>query len=148
MSKIGELKRLSFKSVGVNRDRLSLARHFYDIHIQDEGILGLFIWRRNTMRIPIISHIRDMMLKSKYNGMTTDEILKNDFNFFIPFKNIRGVVSFREHKEFQILSSDEEIYIYFRPFADFDLFLKELKGKLSEKVFQRDNVKILHSLYQ
>ena len=114
---------LFLTGVGVMRDSFDVARHHYDIIVDGEGITGYFIWRRNSFRIPLISPIFDFLKRRSRNSTSKDEAINSDdLNFFIPFGEVQGVVTHDKHKEIQILSSQEQLVIIFRPIEDYEVF--------------------------
>ena len=68
-------------------------------------------------------------------------------NFHFSFDDIQGVVTYRDHKEIQLLSVNEQIYFLFRKFEEYDLFVAYLEDKIGEKYFTRDNIDIKDSVY-
>jgi hypothetical protein len=139
---------LFLTGVGVMRDSFDVARHHYDIIVDGEGVTGYFIWRRNSFRIPLISPLFDLLKRRGRNSSSRDEAINsNDLNFFIPFSEIQGVVTHDEHKEIQILSSQEQLIILFRPIKDYEAFVESISEHIENKVFNRDMTETIDSVY-
>jgi len=148
MSTVNELTTDMFKQVRIERNAFMLAAHFFDLHIGEDGIHAYFMWRRNNFRFPIIHHIADMMKRRSRGGKSRDEAIASDeHNIFIPYDQIQGVVTYEKHKEIQLLSTSEQVYLLFRPLDQYHRFVEVLKQKIPDKYFTRDNVEITDSVY-
>tara|TARA_A100001234_G_scaffold127079_1_gene111556 strand:- start:3360 stop:3806 length:447 start_codon:yes stop_codon:yes gene_type:complete len=139
---------LAFVNVRIERNSFMMAAHFYDIIIGEGGIQGYYMWRNNDFRIPGYHHVVDYF-KRIFRGRKKIEsaVEKHEKNFHISFDDIQGVVTYRDHKEIQLLSVNEQIYFLFRKFEEYDLFVAYLEDKIGEKYFTRDNIDIKDSVY-
>ncbi len=144
---MSEEAKLDFTGVGVMRDGFTVARNHFDLNVVADGIIGYCIWQKNNFRIPIISHIRDILKRRNVKTKSRENALKSDArNFFLPFAEIQGIVSDDDHKELQILSAVELITILFRPIQDYTDFVKAISEKVESKIFNRDTTEIVESI--
>lgn len=148
MTTVSESNITMYRGVNVMRDFLPLARIFYDLHVDGDGIGGYAVWQTNTFRIPIVSHIRDYLSRNKRaNSERSDVVDQDERNFFFTYHDIQGIVSYGDHKELQVLTNTEQLSIHFRWPKDYEDFVTHLKSKISDKLFSRDDVEVKPSVY-
>ncbi len=140
---------LSFNNVAIGRWMFNSNLHFFDLNVFNEGIGGNFMWKQMNVRIPGIAVITDFQKRQKYKSLSfEDQVKMNDYNFFVTWEQIQGVVSYRVNKEFKIRTTDEIITILFRSPAEFDLLLDRLNNHIKEKIFSRDIEKMKQSVFE
>lgn len=148
MTTVSESQIIMYKQVNVMRDFLPLARVFYDLHVDGDGIAGYAVWQTNTFRIPILYHISDYRLRKKRADTERSEVVGEDErNFFFTYHDIQGIVTHSDHKELQILTNSEQLSIHFRWPEEYEGFVTHLKEKISDKIFSRDDVEVKASIY-
>ncbi len=135
---------MNWKKIAVDRDILSVDRHYYDIYFNEEGFGGNFIWNTgHTWRHPF-SLVKDYFIRKKYSSMNPTEAIKfNEKNFFFKYEDIQGVVDDDLHKMFEMLTSTELIRIMFRKIPEYESFSATIAEKVSEKYHKKEvDVKI------
>lgn len=148
MSTVSELTNDMFKNVGIYRRAFPMARHYFDVHMGDDGIHAYYMWKRNDFRIPIYHHLSNFFKRMSRKGKSRDEaVAKDERSLFVSYDDIQGVVTYRDHKEIQLLSTEEQIYFLFRPFDDYDKFVEYLKENLPDRYFTRDSTEIEDTVY-
>ncbi|MHA2090454.1 MAG: hypothetical protein ACW98K_06300 [Candidatus Kariarchaeaceae archaeon] len=141
------IKSNNFRGVSVMRDGFTIARNFFDLQIDNHGLGGYVIWQRNNFRLPLISSFFDFLKRRKRSGISIEEAVDADErNFFIPFDEVQGIVTDDEHKEVQILSSNELLTLVFRPIPDYEAFIDAIQPQLDEKIFNRDLTEVTPSV--
>ena len=109
MTTISESNITMYMGVNVMRDFLPVARVFYDLHLDGDGIAGYAVWQTNTYRIPIISHLRDYLGRKKRADSERSKVVDQDErNFFFKYHDIQGIVTHSAHKELQVLTNRSE----------------------------------------
>jgi hypothetical protein len=125
-----------------------MARYFFDVHINDDGIAGYYVWKRNDIRIPILHPLLDLLMRNSRNGKSREEVVNGDYrNFFIPFDEVQGLVTDSEHKEIQLLYSQEQIYFYFRDKPDYERLVEVLKKNVPDRYYTRDGKETTPGVY-
>lgn len=148
MTTVSESQIIMYKQVNVMRDFLSMARVFYDLHIDGDGVAGYAVWQTNNFRIPGLYHIGDYRTRKKRANTERSEAIKHDErNFFFTYHDIQGIVIDSNHKELQVLTKTEQLSIHFRWPEDYEGFVTHLKDKINDKIFSRDDVEVKASIY-
>ncbi len=141
----------------VGMPKLSANLHYFDIEIHEEGIAGFFMWRTTQQRF-WWSKLTDMIKRSR-RKVNLDEINeKYKYSFFIPWKEIQGIVTYDHHREIMIRTTDNLYTILFRRENILNIYVKDnypkmveaLKARpeLSDMIFSRDTKKIKESIYE
>lgn len=148
MSNVKTLKVAQYNKVGVHRESFPMARHYFDVHVNEDGIAGYFMWLKNHIRIRPFHDLKDMRKRSQRSGRSRDNALAtHENNFFVPYDEIQGCVTYRYHKEIQMLSSRESVNYHFRSAKDYEAFVELLKKYVGDRVFTRDDVETKSSVY-
>ena len=148
MVTVGQATTKVFKQVRLERNSFMMAAHYFDVHIGGEGIQSYFMWKRNDSRFPIYHHIMDMMKRSARNGKSIEDATAEDErSIYIPYDSIQGVVTYKKHKEIQLLSTAEQVYFIFRNVDDYDEFVSNLKENIGDRYFTRDDIDIEETVY-
>lgn len=148
MSTVNTIKKHAYKGVNVMRDTFPLARIFFDIEIYELGFAGYAVWQNNTFRVPVISHVRDILKRRNRGGKTIEDAVEADErNFYIKYNEVQGIVADGNHKELQLLTSNEQLTILFRYPSQYEEFLGLIEENLKDKIFKRDDTEVTHSVY-
>ncbi|MCY3412992.1 MAG: hypothetical protein INQ03_15240 [Candidatus Heimdallarchaeota archaeon] len=134
---------MKWKTIAVDRDILSVDRHYYDIFINEQGVGGYYLWKTGDTSRHFLSPLLDILKRQKFKTYESissdDEIGKlNEKNFFLPFDEIQGVVNDDIHKLLEFNASKEYIRIIFRKIPQYDTFVEALTNKIKDKVFNKE----------
>ena len=126
---------------------MSVNQHYYDIEVYETGTIAYFMWRTNTIRIPILSSIKDTYSRFKRKSSNkASKVQENVIN--IKWKDVQGIVKYDLHKEIMIRTNKDLITILFRKPKEYDKFIDHLQEYLIDKIFTRDEEKLPLSIYE
>ncbi|MDH5403181.1 MAG: hypothetical protein OEZ01_01225 [Candidatus Heimdallarchaeota archaeon] len=139
---------MNYKGVGIYKNDFPMARYFFDVKTDNNGLTFIFMWARNTFRIPIVSSVRDILYRKKVSGKSPEDLQKIDErHFYISYDNVIGLVNDTSHKEIQLNSNIGIVSILFRSKSDYTSFMEIMKTNLQSKLFTRDTIEIKPSVY-
>lgn len=139
---------MKWKKVAVDREFLSVDRHYFDIYLDEDGFGGNFIWHTgHTWRTPF-SLVKDFLLRKKQDKVAPNQRnTLDERNFYFKYEDIHGVVDDDIHKMFEVLTNTELLKIFFRKIPRYETFSSEMKNKIGDK-FHPKTTKVKPSLEQ
>lgn len=132
-----------YKTTTIGRRVQSVSFHYYDVDVHEDGVGFYFMWRTNTIRIPLLATINDGMKR-----MARKNSAPEGLSFFLKWEDFLGVVIHDIHREVMVRSPTEVFKLLFRKKKYYDEFKGYLDQYCKDRTFSRDNSEIPESIFE